>query len=117
MMIKIKEFFRLTKTKIVLMSVIGVISLYGVREVTCGASFFFTFCYKAFGFPFKYLVTGDINVDAGYLRTLALGAGFVGYGNFLFNLISFFINILSIYLAACFIGFLLDMLFLKSNTR
>ena len=83
------------------------ISLFFVKEEVCAAGgFIFIFCYKSYGFPFSYLITGDIANAYGHIKTLFLGNYFTQYGNFLFNPVVFILNFLFVYLSACFISFL-----------
>ena len=102
----VKEFIKPGILKILIFLVIDVTSIYFTKENACGVSLFFAFCYKAYGFPFFYLVTGNIDSASGYLKTLPLGNYFSKFGNFLFNTPSFILDIILIYLAACLISFL-----------
>lgn len=83
------------------------ISFYFVKEEVCAAGgFIFIFCYKAFGLPFSYLITGDVESAYGHIKTLFLGNYFVQFENFLFNPFTFLLNAILIYLSAFFISFL-----------
>ena len=83
------------------------ISLFFVKQEVCAAGgFIFVFCYKAYGFPFSYLITGDVGNAYGHIKTLFLGNYFFQFENFLFNPFTFLLNAILIYLSACFISFL-----------
>ena len=84
----------------------AIIFLYLAKENVCGAGLFFAFCYKAHGFPFLYIVTGNIDTAYGYLKTLALGSYFTKSGNFLFNIPAFILDAVLIYLLTCLISIL-----------
>lgn len=99
-----KEFFKPTILKIIIFLFIGVIYLYFAGESACGASLFFAFCYKAYGFPFLYLVTGDVDSSFIYIKTIFLGEYFKKSGNFLFNPEALILDMALIYLLACFIS-------------
>ena len=102
----IKEFLKPTSLKVSIFLFIGVIFLYLVKENICAVGgFLFAFCYNVYGFPFSYLITGDIDVVAqGHVKTLFLGGDFVKYWNTLFNVVSFLLDILLIYAFACIIS-------------
>ena len=68
----------------------------------------FSFCYKAYGFPFLYAVTGQVDAASGYLKTLPLGNFFSRYGNFLFNIPAFVVDVALIYIVACFVFLFLE---------
>ena len=99
----IKEFIKPSIFKILVFFVIAALSIYFTKESACGVSIFFAFCYKAYGFPFLYIVTGQVDTASGYIKTLPLGNYFSKFGNFLFNIPAFILDIILIYLAACFI--------------
>ena len=99
----IKEFIKPSIFKTLVFLLITILSLYFTRENACGVSLFFAFCYNAYGFPFLYIVTGQIDTASGYIKTLPLGNYFSQYGNFLFNIPAFLLDVVLIYLAACFI--------------
>ena len=109
----IKELIKPSVFKILVFLVIAVASVYFTKENACGASLFFAFCYKAYGFPFLYIITGQIDTAAGYINTLPLGSYFSKYGNVLFNIPAFLSDIISIYLLACFADLLLSKINIK----
>lgn len=83
------------------------ITLFFVKQEVCAAGgFIFVFCYKAYGFPFSYLITGDVENAYGHIKTLFLGNYFMQFKNFLLNPFTFLLNIVLIYLAAYFISIL-----------
>ena len=98
----LKEFIKPTTLKILIFLIIGVLYLYFAGESVCGASFAFTFCYKAYGFPFSYIVTGNIDTASGYIKTLFLGKYFSNSGNILFNPAALILNLILIYISTCF---------------
>ena len=104
----IKNFLKPSIFKILVFVFIGIFYLYFAGEDACGAGLFFAFCYKAYGFPFLYLVTGQIDNASGYMKTLPLGDFFSKTGNFLFNPAVFLLDIVLIYLLACFITILFN---------
>lgn len=86
------------------------ISLYFVKEEICAAGgFIFVFCYKAYGWPFAYLITGDIGNASGHIKTLFLGDYFAQYGNLLFNPAAFVLNAFLIYLSTYLISILVKL--------
>jgi len=99
----VKTLLKPTTLKILMFLSISVFFLYFAREGACGASFFFSFCYNAYGFPFLYLVTGDINDASGYIDTLFLGGYFVKAGKFLLNPLSFMLDLITLYLFSCIV--------------
>ena len=101
-----KEFFKPSILKISIFIFIVVIYLYFAGESGCGAGLGFSFCYKAHGFPFLYLVTGDVDSSFGYIKTLLLGTYFKKSGNSLFNPVALILDMFLIYLLACFISLL-----------
>lgn len=108
-----KEFLKPNIFKILTFIFIGIFYLYFAGESVCGVSFLFAFCYKAYGFPFLYLITGDINDVSGYVKTLFLGKYFSKFGNLFFNLAALVLDIVLIYLLAC----LMSMIFNKKNVE
>ncbi|MBI3026692.1 hypothetical protein HYY70_01130 [Candidatus Woesearchaeota archaeon] len=107
----IKNFLKPNLAKILISSFIGIFYLYFAKEDACGVWSIIAFCYKAYGFPFPYAVSGDIDIASGYIKTLFLGQYFIKYGNFLFNPATLIIDIFLIYILACFISMLIK----KSN--
>ena len=103
----VKEFFKPTILNILIFVFVAVFYLYFAGESACGASLYFAFCYKAYGFPFLYMVTGDIDSSLGYIKTLFLGEYFKKSGNILFNSAALIFDIALIYLLACFISLLI----------
>ncbi|MBS3114061.1 hypothetical protein J4448_03090 [Candidatus Woesearchaeota archaeon] len=102
-----RNFLKPSISKILIFLFIGILFLYFANESACGISFFFAFCYKAYGFPLAHLITGDIANSMGYIKTLPFGQFFYKSGNLLFNPAALLIDISLIYLLAC----LLDSLF------
>ena len=113
----IKEFIKPSILKILLFFAIAILSLYLTKENACGISVFFAFCYNAYGFPFFYAVTGQIDAASGYIKTLPLGSFFSKSGNFLFNAPSLILDAVLIYLLACLISISLEKLKLKINIK
>lgn len=103
-LMSIKELLKPTAPKALIFLFIAVFYLYFAGESACGIGFFFAFCYKAYGFPFLYVVAGDINTASGYIKTLPLGDYFSKFGKFLFNPLALILDIFLIYLLACFIS-------------
>ena len=103
----VKEFLKPSILKILISLFIAVLYLYSAGESACGAGFFFAFCYKAYGFPFLYAVTGDINTASDYLKTLPLGGYFIKSWNFLFNPAAFLLDMVFIYLLSCLVLYLI----------
>lgn len=111
-----KEFIKPTLLKILIFIFIGIFYLYFAKEDVCGAGFMFAFCYNAYGFPFSYMASGNIDAALGYLKTLFLGKFFIKSGNFLFNYATLFLDILLIYLLSCFISALVKDFKTKSES-
>ena len=87
-------------------SFIAIFYLYFAAGETCGISPFFQFCYKEYGFPLSYAITGEIETASGYIKTTFLGDSFSKYGNILFNPLALILDIALIYLLSCFIAML-----------
>jgi len=104
----LKEFIKPSIFKIFIFLIIAVFYLYFAKEDACGAGLFFAFCYKAYGFPFSYLVTGNIDAASGHIKTLILGEYFSKSGNFLFNTLALLLDLALIYVLACFLDMLFD---------
>ena len=102
----VKEFLRPAGFKLLVFLLVGILYLYFAGENACGAGFSFSFCYKAYGFPFLYIITGDIDAASGYVKTLPLGSNFGRSGSFLFNPGALISDIALVYLLACFISML-----------
>lgn len=94
--------------KIFVFLFIGILFLYFAGDDVCGISPFFAFCYKAYGFPLAYLVTGNVDSAFGHIKTLPLGDYFIKSGNFLFNIPAFISDIILIYILACLISALFE---------
>lgn len=103
----IKELLKPNLAKILIFLFIGIFYLYFAKEDACGVWSIIAFCYKAYGFPFSYAVSGDIDITSGYIKTLFLGQYFSKYGNFLFNPATLMVDIFFIYILACFISMLI----------
>ena len=103
----IKKFLKPTIFKILLFMFIGIFYIYFARDEVCGAGLSFAFCYKAYGFPFSYAISGDIEPASGYIKTLFFGENFAKYGNLLINPITFIFDAILIYSLACFLSLLL----------
>ena len=104
-----KIFLKPTILKIMIFLSIGILFLYFASESACGISLFFAFCYKAYGFPLAYLVSGDISDSIGHIKTLPFGQYFYKSGNLLLNPAALLIDALLVYLLACFLGTLFRM--------
>ena len=83
-------------------------STYFFSEKICGASFLFAFCYKSYGFPFHYIITGDVDIASGYIKTTFLGAYFIKIKNILFNPLSFVIDSIVNYIISCLVSLLFE---------
>ncbi len=104
---KLKNFFKPTILKLIIFLMLAISTFYIFDERTCGASFFFSFCYTASGFPIFYIVRGDIAAVGSYTESLLLDKFFTNYGNFIFNWISFAIDMAAIYVISCSLCILL----------
>ncbi|MBI2650681.1 hypothetical protein HYX04_05230 [Candidatus Woesearchaeota archaeon] len=104
---RIKELLKPSILKISVFLFIGIVYLYLAKESICAASLFFAFCYNAYGFPFSYLISGNIDAAAGHIKTLFLGDYFGKHGSVLLNPFALFLNLVVIYLLSCFIEYLL----------
>ena len=104
----LKEFIKPSAFKILASLSIGVLYLYFAVEDVCAVSLFFAFCYKAYGFPFTYLVTGDIDRAIGHIKTLPFGSYFLKSGNHLLNLVALAMDLALIYLLACVMAMMLS---------
>jgi len=100
----IKNFLKPTSFKILVFLSTSIIFLYFAKESVCAVSFFFAFCYNAYGFPFQYMLTGNIESASSHIKTLFLGEYFNKSGNFLFNPATLVLNLVLIYIFACFIS-------------
>ena len=98
-----KEFLKPTFMKIFLFFIFVAFFVFIAKEDACGVGLFFAFCYKAYGFPLFYLVTGQIDEASAYLKTLTFGGYFAKFNNFLFNVPAFLFDIVVIYLLACLV--------------
>ncbi|MBS3105536.1 hypothetical protein J4234_04720 [Candidatus Woesearchaeota archaeon] len=103
----IKQSLKPNILKISIFLFIGIVYLYFAKESVCAASLFFAFCYNAYGFPFSYLASGNVDAAAGHIKTLSLGGYFSKHGSVLFNPFALFLNLVLIYLLSCFIAYLL----------
>ena len=101
----IKDFLKPTIFKISIFIFFGVVFLYA-KESVSAIGFSFAIFYNAYGFPFQHLITGDIDSLSGIINTLFLGNFFTRYGSFLFNPTAFAVDIILIYLLACFMAVL-----------
>jgi len=101
----IKQFIKPTISKILIFLLMAIIFLYLAKEDVCAVSFFFAFCYKAYGFPFSYAVAGNIDAALGHLKTLFLGKYFLKYGNLLLNPAALIMDIALTYLLTCLVNF------------
>lgn len=110
---KIKKLLKPNAFKISVFIFVGIFYLYFAVESICGVSFFFAFCYKAHGFPFPYMVSGDIEAASINIKTSFLGNYFTKQGTFLVNPAVFLLDLVLIYILACFI----DILFNKKISK
>ncbi len=101
-----KNFLKPTFLKAIIFLFVGVLYLYFAEERVSAAGFSFAFFYAAYGFPFQYLIIGDIDKISSIVSGLFLGNYFSEYGNFLFNPIAFALGMILIYLLSCFMGVL-----------
>ena len=102
----LKEFLRPTVFKMSAFLLIGSIYLYFAKEDVCAVSFYFGFCYRAYGFPFQYIVTGDIAGASSQITALPFSSYFTKYGSFLLNVPALVLDVILIYLMSCFISIL-----------
>ncbi len=102
----VKEFLKPNLLKISIFLFIGIFFLYFAKERVSAAGFGFAFFYESYGFPLTYLIIGNTDSASGHIRTLFLGNYFSKYGNFLFNPLALTIDIILIYLLACFLELL-----------
>ena len=110
----LKEFLKPTVLKIFLFLVFVAFFIFIARDDACGVGLFFAFCYKAYGFPFFYIATGDIDIASAYFKTLTFGGYFAKFNNFLFNVPAFLFDIVLIYLLACLISVLFRKIKIKN---
>lgn len=111
----IKGFLKPNALKIIVFLFIGIFYLYFAGESACGVWSILAFCYKAYGFPFSYIATGDIEIASGYIKNLFLGENFIKSGNLLFNPMTLALDLILIYLLACFISMLVKNI--KTNIK
>ncbi|MEK6946132.1 MAG: hypothetical protein AABX32_00845 [Nanoarchaeota archaeon] len=104
----VKNFLKPTFLKAIIFLFVGVVYLYFAKESVSAAGLSFAFFYTAYGFPFQYLITGDVGKISSIVRELFLGNYFGEYGNFLFNPVAFALDIILIYLFSCFMGVLFE---------
>ena len=102
-----KDFFKPSFFKIAVFAFFSVIFLYLAKETVSAIGLSFAIFYSAYGFPFQYLITGDIGSLSGIINAIFLGNYFGKYGNFLFNPFAFLLDIVLIYSLSCFISFIL----------
>ncbi|MBI3034860.1 hypothetical protein HYY71_00920 [Candidatus Woesearchaeota archaeon] len=102
----VKEFLKPSGLKILIFLFIGIVYSYFAKESVCAVSFFFAFCYNAHGFPFQYMITGGIEGASSNANKFFLGEYFGRFGGFLFNPVAFALNLVLVYLLACFISIL-----------
>lgn len=113
----VKEFLKPSGLKILILIPMVIFYFNIANESTCGASFFFTFCYKVYGFPFRYMVSGDIKSAASYVSTLFLGNYFNQYGIFLLNFLSLAFDAILLYLLVCIISMLFKNIITKLHHK
>ncbi|MBI2541555.1 hypothetical protein HYV80_02500 [Candidatus Woesearchaeota archaeon] len=101
-----KEFLKPNYLKLAIFAFVGVVYLYFAGENVCGAGFSFAFCYKSYGFPFQYLISGQIDAASGFVKSTFLGEFFTKSGEFLVNYIALLLDIAFIYLLSCSISVL-----------
>ena len=110
-----KDFFKPNIFKILVFLFISLFYLYFAGETGCGAGFGFTLCYKAYGFPFFYAMTGDYSIIQSYTGTLFLGKYFLKYGSLNFNALALLFDAILIYILACMIGSLMNVKRIKNQ--
>ncbi|MBI1936046.1 hypothetical protein HYS31_06415 [Candidatus Woesearchaeota archaeon] len=103
----IRKFIKPSIMKLLTFMIISFFYLYIVAESICAVGFFFQFCYKAYGFPFPYLVTGDVDNSSGHIKTFFLGNHFAKFGSFMLNPITAAFDVILIYLLSCLVSTLL----------
>ena len=99
--------------KLLAFLLLGIALLYFANESICGVFLFFSFCYKAYGFPFSYILNGNIEVAFGQAKTAFLGSFFIKSGNFLFNPAALMLDLALIYLFSCIAAALFSYAFEK----
>ena len=104
----IKEFFKPSVLKIFIFIIIAIFYLYFAGETGCGAGFGFSLCYKAYGFPFFYAMTGDEGIVRNIAESSFLGNYFSKFGILNFNALALLVDVILIYSLACIIGSLLN---------
>lgn len=105
---KLNKFLKPTILKIAIFLFVGIVYLYLSTESVCGAGLTFVICYKAYGFPFQYLVAGDINSAIDIIKSSPLGNYFNKFEDFLLNPLSLILDLALIYLASCTISFIFE---------
>ncbi len=111
---RIKEFLKPSVFKVIMFLFVGVFYLYLAKEEVSAVGLYFSMNYKTYGFPFSYMVTGNIDAASDYTSTLFLGSYFSKFGKVLLNPAALMLNAISIYLLSCLISMLLFKKELKS---
>ena len=111
----IKDFLKPSIVKILAFLSVGLFYLYFASESVSAAGFSFAVFYSAYGFPFQYLIIGDIDNLSGIIKDMFLGNYFTKFGNTLINPAALALDLILIYSFAC----LISMLFakMKSNNK
>lgn len=102
----IREFLKPTLFKFLIFLIVSIFYLYFANESICGVGFSFAFCYNSYGFPLAYLISGDLDNSMGHIQTLPFAKFFYKSGGFLFRPTTLLIDILLVYLLACFMALL-----------
>lgn len=97
----IKNFLKPDIFKALIFLFMCIFYLYFANDKVSAAGFSFAIFYSAYGFPFQYLIIGDIGKTSGIVNNLFLGNYFIKFNNFLFNPLALALNIILIYLLAC----------------
>ena len=108
-----KNLLKPTPLKIAIFLFLAVFFLYFAKEDVCAVSLFFAVCYNAYGFPLSNLITGNID-GAAQIQTLFLDKYFAKIDNFLFNPLTFLLDLIFIYLLACSLSMLFNKIKIKT---
>ena len=110
---RIGKLLKPTILKLIVFLFIGLVYLYLAAESVCGVGLTFVICYKAYGFPFQYLATGDVGSAINIINASAFGSYFNKVGKFLLNPVYLALDLALIYLASC----LISMIFENKSTK
>lgn len=115
MFMQLGKLLKPTIFKIIVFLFIGFVYLYLAAESVCGVGLTFVICYKAYGFPFQYLATGDIDSAINIINASTFGSYFNKVGKFLLNPVSLVLDLALIYIASCFISMIFENKLIKKQ--